>query len=174
MKTTLVLFTVAISMLAADGPSREEQYRAKYGRYTPAYEARLQSERAATAPIELKNSIPDCCRTLQAGEKRANGGGNAILAEERNRVKYGRYSPAKEAAVKTEAAKIAIHGQKCRVLGQCPLPTEAPPAVAVVSNDDARLRAKFGRVFGVKEPRPAVSRTMPMESCEHACCQIDE
>jgi len=67
-------------MVAAGAPLREEQYRAKYGRYTPAYEARLKETPAASI-------IPDCCRSLQARHEKANGGSNAILAEERSRVK---------------------------------------------------------------------------------------
>ncbi|MFN0104673.1 MAG: hypothetical protein ACKV2U_21615 [Bryobacteraceae bacterium] len=112
MKTTMVLFVAtmfaSMTMATAGVPLAEEQYRAKYGRYTPAYEARLKSAPAAKTPIGTENAVPDCCRSLQARDQRANGVGNAILTEERNRVKYGRYSPAKEAQVKAALVELVL------------------------------------------------------------------
>ena len=159
MRTTMLLcaLTIGTSMAAASGaPSRAEFERAKYGRYTTA----------AARPIQMEQpAIPDCCRSLQAHEL------NAGVSEERNRVKYGRYSPAKEARVKIAAAKLVIHGQKCLVLDRCPLPADATSTVAAVSGDRARMLAKFGRVFGVKATPAAVTGPVHLEPCEHACCQ---
>lgn len=102
----------------------------------------IGTQMAAARSIQMEQSaIPDCCRSLQAHEL------NAGVSEERNRVKYGRYSAAKEARVKIEVAKLAIHGQKCLVWDRCPLPADATSTVA------------------------AVTGTVHFEPCEHACCQ---
>lgn len=53
MRTILVLIAVtlctSITAAAAGVPLREEQYRAKYGRYTPAFEARRDYEARAAS-----------------------------------------------------------------------------------------------------------------------------
>ena len=173
MKTTMVLFiaTMFASLkMAAGVPYQEQYHRAKYGRYTPAYEARLNAEAAAKTPIAMESAIPDCCRSLH----RANGGGNPFLTEERNRVKYGRYSPAKEARAQAARVELAAHGRACRVLDNCPPPTDTLPAVAAVTDGDARQLAKYGRVFSAKKAPVAVSEAPQSKPCEHACCQHAE
>ncbi len=169
MKPTMILFVatmLASLTMAAGVPFQEQQYRAKYGRYTPAYEAKLKSEQAVIAPIQIENDVPDCCRTLNAGK--------VDLAEERNRVKYGRYSPAKE--VEVQAAQLALlkHVRACRVLDRCPVPTATLPTVATLSNRNAQSIAKYGRVFPAKKATVAVVAARHTEPCEHACCQDTE
>ena len=191
MRTTLVIFAGAfltsMAMGAVDGQISEEQYRAKYGRYTPVHEARLKAAQPAKTQTEDEQAVPGCCQSLHQSDRLTGGtraaAVNASLVEERNRVKYGRYSPAKEAQVNTAREELAMHGRKCRELGQCPLmpaaQTAATPAVAVISASDARSLAKYGRVFPVPKQQSAeaakaeltLAATRNTEPCEHACCQ---
>lgn len=128
MKTTLVLFAVtmftSMTITAADVPLREEQYRAKYGRYTPAFEAQRRAN-PATATDEI--ATPDCCRTLRAAQSQ-----NAI-AEEFKRAKYGRKSPAGEAQALASKEEVAAHAFTCRTLHHCPL----PPVTAAIPSRQA-------------------------------------
>lgn len=169
MKSTLILLVVtmlASFTMSAGVPFQEQQYRAKYGRYSPAYEAKLKTEQATMAPIQIENAVPDCCRILQAGK--------VDFAEERNRVKYGRYSPAKEAEVQAAQLALLKHAQACRALESCPLPTATQPTVTTLSNRDARSIAKYGRVFPAMKATVAVVTAKHIEACEHACCQDTE
>lgn len=158
MRTTMIpivgmIFT-AMTMMAADGPSQEERYRAKYGRYTPAYEARMAAK--PSAPI-VAEAIPACCRSLHASQLRPT------LAEEGNRVKYGRYSPAGEALARVAMADTETHGRACLGLDQC--------AKAAITSDEARSLAKSGRAFGRKVAPIAFAAARHFDPCEHACCQ---
>src|SRR5215212_898374 len=117
----MVLFTAtmfaSLTMTAALAPSREEQYRAKYGRYTPAYEATVDAKPS-------KNAVPDCSGPFEAS---VNGGSNEVVAEAR---------------VQAARVELARHSRVCRVLDHCPLPLKTLPAA---SSHEARSIAKYGR-----------------------------
>ena len=93
MKTAIVLFagvmTASAALAAMNDRMAEERYRAKYGRNTPAEEARKRSDIKDTD----KNPIQDCP---------GNAWGSGILDdhvygsahEARFRAKYGRGSSA--------------------------------------------------------------------------------
>ena len=168
MKLTMILIAAMITSLtmAAGVPFQEQQYRAKYGRYSPAYEAKLMTEPTAKSPLQIEEVGPDCCRNLHSAQ--------VDLAEERNRVKYGRYSPRKEAQVRAMQVDLAGHVRACRVLDRCPLPTATLPAVAALSIRDAQSLAKYGRVFPAQRSTVAAVAARHTEPCEHACCQDTE
>lgn len=168
MKLTMILIATMITSLtmAAGVPFQEQQYRAKYGRYTPAYEAKLMTEPTAKSPLQLEEEAADCCRNLHTAQ--------VDLAEERNRVKYGRYSPRKEAQVRAVQVELAGHVRACRVLDRCPVPTARPLAVAALSTRDAQSLAKYGRVFPAQKATVAVVAAGHTEPCEHACCKDTE
>jgi hypothetical protein len=169
MKRTMIQIAVTMItslIISADVPFQEQQYRAKYGRYTPAYEAKLKSEPTAKSFLQIEEVAPDCCRNLHTAQ--------IDLAEERNRAKYGRYSPRKEAQVRAAQVELAGHVRACRVLERCPLPAATLPAPAALSIGEAQSLAKYGRVFAAQKATVAVVAARHTKRCEHACCKDTE
>jgi len=175
MKTNLmvILVTMVSSMttVAADAPLREQQYRAKYGRFTPAYEAQLK---AVPANEPSEPSTPECCHSLRPAPQHKVESRSAIIAEERNRVKYGRFSPAKEAQVRAAADDLANHALACRKLNQCPISADTSSAAGSLTSSDARSLMKYGKIFGKSPKAILVSASRSTEPCEHPCCQHAE
>lgn len=156
MKSTIIfvaaLFTSA-AIASANPQLSEEQYRAKYGRYSPAHEKRLKSTQAANAQDPAV-----CCRSIHSP-------GQIPDSEARYRAKYGVNSPAEEARQNAAQKELAAHLAKCVELGECPRMPVLESAAAPVSPIEARLQAKYG--LPAKRPEPV----QPAAPCEHACCQ---
>lgn len=134
MKTFVksILFTGVLAM-GANGlmaqPSAngfDQWYKAKYGRFSPQTEARLEAERVNSADREEVSGPP----------ARPN------WIEQHYKAKYGRSSPMEEARMKAEQANTAFREEPVR---QATKPT----------NDwfDQWYRAKFGRPSPREEAR---------------------
>jgi hypothetical protein len=94
-KTLVVLAICAAGALAQSRPSAEEQrFKAKYGRYTPAEEARRAEEKANTA-------YRDATPPRGAEASRDN------WSEDRHRAKFGRPTPTEEKKIDAEKANTA-------------------------------------------------------------------
>jgi hypothetical protein len=87
----------------------EERYRAKYGRYTEAYEAREKAARKVDAPACRNMYVPFKNEQLES------------FAEARFRAKYGRSTPRVEAREKLVAEANAKNARRCVELGKCTL-----------------------------------------------------
>lgn len=161
MRTTSVLFVVtafaSMTISASGVPVQEEQYRAKYGRYSPAFHAQ---------PSEKPVATPACCGTLPAVHPLRQ----ASLLEEKYRAKTGRYSPAGEWDAKAAHAQLAKNGENCRVQQQCPIKASVSPAAGTA----ALQIAKYGRSFPVRPQSDLQVASTHSEPCEHACCQQAE
>ncbi len=120
------------------------------------------------------------------------------LAEERHKGKYGRYTPAKEAAMKAaqpvisraasccevvaeggllareaqmkvERQTLAAHSRKCTSMAQClEMPAIVAPTLPAISESAARSLAKYGRLPVASEP---ALLAVSNQTCEHSCCQ---
>ena len=188
MKNAMVLFAgvmIATTALVAQGdPMAEERYRMKYGRYTPAEEARQKAakERAADATEYVGQS---CCRHMKhenSGEKVTP---NSASTEAYFKMKYGRSVPGAEAREKAAAEQVATHIRKCVELNRCPLVAvinATPSRNVAVSNSEAWFQAKFGRkapsgerraAIAAKEDQPLVAAANPVP-CEMECCKHAE
>ena len=189
MKTPKVFLTGVVFAIAAFAASNdqlaEERYRMKYGRYTPAEEARLK-----VVAAERKDAVEyvgqACCRHMPHD--------NALVAREPSaneawfRAKFGRNTPAYEGGKKVVEAQVAAHVVKCAELGRCPLiaVSKAADTTTVARNlteTEARLRMKYGRTFGAEERRkatPAATEERPLlataehSPCTEACCKHGE
>ena len=159
MKPTLILLAGAVlafaPVLAANGQLSEEQYKTKYGRSTPAAEARLKN----AGPVKVAAEPADCCRTLP--QKGLVASANQRLNEERIRAKYGLFDHAK--VVRDE------HVRDCLNAGQCERPDSSRP-VAAKTATTAFLETKFGRRPAVKAAEPLLSAMSTPEQCPHQCC----
>jgi hypothetical protein len=119
MKTVVILLAGALSLSTAFGsdPFAEERFKAKYGRYTPAEEARREALKKAEKAAKLQKSehaeagmcdMPDCCKSQSKTGAKAEVSTADTHAEALFRAKYGRPSPVKEvriAEAKREAAE---------------------------------------------------------------------
>ena len=153
-----------MTISAADAPVREEQYRAKYGRFAPAYESQLK----AVPAVELTDpSTLVCCSSLRPAPHHKIESTNAIRDEERNRVRYDRYLSAKEAQVKAAKDDLAIYALACRKLNQCPLAVDKHSPVGQLSSNDARSLTKYGRTFENSQSAISNSESRSPEPCEH-------
>ena len=111
MRTVWILLTGAILSVAAfsahSDPLAEERYRAKYGRYTPAAEARQEAARQLTAAMASRVEASVCCQQMKVASR------NAAVTESSTdmhfRAKYGRSTPAKEARQRAVAEERAAH-----------------------------------------------------------------
>ena len=177
MKNVLVLVAGAVfaaAPLAGVDQFAEQRHLAKYGRNTPAHEDRLKG-----APAEAHGM---CCHAAHQHEGVAKAGESAVaqkgFTEERFRVKFGRNTPVQEAQRKAAEHELAMHQSKCAELGQCPLMPSHPTAqkAAVVTDTEARLQAKYGRVLQGAEPalekaEQAPTASMDGGTCGHVCCE---
>jgi hypothetical protein len=169
MKTMITVFvagamlTSAVSRAAVNDRTAEERFRTKYGRYTPAEEARRNANEETRAN-DLGCGREDCCHknTVRAALKqpvaaaRINSG-----AEERFKVKWGRYTSAEEARLaKTAPAERNV-------------PAATSPLTAAHADQvAARFYEKLGRIPEAKTPAPTLIAAGPA-TCELACCNRD-
>jgi cytochrome c5 len=168
---------VASAVVAnASDPTAEERYRIKYGRYTPAEEARRAGR---TQPRQ--HMAGDCCRSAHGAPVAMAATKNDPSSEEaRFAAKYGRVPPQAEVRERRAEPELAAHHQKCIEIGQC---SRTPPyAMAAVtpapSDAGLRLKAKYGASESASsgagaakdEPQLAVFAG----SCQHACCEHAE
>ena len=188
MKTARVFLTGVVFAVAAFAASNdqfaEERYRMKYGRYTPAEEARRKAV-AAEKNDAVEYVGQACCRhmphdTALAMKPSAN---DAWF-----RAKFGRNTPAYEAGKKAVEVQVAAHVAKCAELGRCPLTavSKAADTTTVARNlteTGARLEMKYGRTLGAEEHRkatPAAPEERPLlavtehSPCTEACCKQGE
>lgn len=188
MKTPRFFLTGVVFAIAASAASNdqlaEERYRMKYGRYTPAEEARREAV-AAGRKDTVEYVGQACCRhmphdTALAVKPSAN--------EAWFRAKFGRNTPAYAAGKKAVEVQVAAHVAKCAEVGRCPLTTvnKATDTTRVARNlteNEARLQMKYGRTFGADERRrvtPAAAEERPLlaatehSPCTEACCKQGE
>ena len=169
MKTVQILLAATIctslTMMAAQIPFGEQQHKAKFGRYTPAFEAQLKMAPATSAAVEA----PECCKNKAISGATAVRG-NSVMTEERSRAKYGRYTPAREQADKVLNAEIATHELKCQTLNHCP-----QPARTANENEpnpgNVRIIAKYFQIVTEQPRQETVVETAHAEPCRHSCCQ---
>jgi hypothetical protein len=178
MRRTIVLFIGAILSLTAFGsndPFAEERYRMKYGRYTPAEEARQKAPGEDQAKTGAAVELATCCRYMDVSLQ--NAGVSETFVESHFRIKYGRSTPAAEARRKAEAEERAAHVRRCEEIGKC-----ASMQVAGRSADtsaprpgeywmQAWFRTKYGRSLPVETKEPRVFASADRSSCEHECCR---
>ena len=111
----------AMSIGAAHGQFAEELHKTKYGRYSPAKEARLRAAQARTSTVSSKEAVqelaPACCR-LHLQRPAAKPSVNSIFLSRYFRMKYGRDLP-EEARARAAKEELAAHSHKCLELGQC-------------------------------------------------------
>jgi hypothetical protein len=174
MKTAIVFFAGALFTSAAFGAasdsSAEQRYRIKYGRNTPAEEARQKAGN--------RDTMTGCCHSMEGP---ALTGGTA--AEERFRMKTGRHTSAEEARLSAVMELAAAHLRKCVQLGHCPLPQAHSAAIpapgAAPAGLEERFRMKYGRHTPAEEARQAsrdrVAADRPLmasaaPACDHECC----
>ena len=179
MRRTIVLLTGAMLSLTAFGgstdTSAEERYRMKYGRYTPAEEARQKTQREAQAKIAAAVEVATCCRYMNASLQ--NAGVADTFVESHFRIKYGRSTPAAEARERAAAEETATHVRRCEELGKCTLMradarAAASSALAVGESwREAWFRAKYGRSLPVKTEEPKLFASADRMGCEHECCK---
>ena len=107
MKSVVVFLAGAlfVSTAIASDPYAEERFKAKYGRYTPAEEARREAlKKAAKAQNAAPSSelaicdMPDCCGSTKAMAKTEVSNADTY-AEALFRAKFGRPSPMKETRI---------------------------------------------------------------------------
>lgn len=184
MKTAIVLFAGVMTASAAfagmNDAMAEERYRAKYGRNTPAEEARKEKARSNITDT-TKNPMQDCCWAMHGAAASSTIMFNGSAHEARFRAKYGRSTPREEMRQKAETKRLALHIKKCAEMGQCPrvhgLTALASTGLATPAPNDAelRLRAKYGRSAPI-EARQAVNEERrqvafaDLNHCEHGCC----
>jgi hypothetical protein len=162
-----ILFTAAILTYTASGAvndsGAEERFRMKYGRNTPAGEARARAV-SKVSP----NCQQGCCQHMN-NEFTINlpAGGNDAGAEERFRAKWGRNTPSSEAAASAAHAKTTV-------------PTDLLAARNNDSGAEERFRMKFGRNTPFEERRQAIARSATTDrvmvaaadraACDPDCC----
>ena len=174
MKTRMMILTGAMLSFTAfawqGDPMAEERYKLKYGRYTPAEEARQKALKEARGKAADESDVSACCRKMNAALKKS---GRETFADERFRVKYGRSAPATEARAATDAEVAAAHVSKCIELGKCSMMrAEAAPKPALKESwTEAWLRAKYGRSTVVKTDEPQVLASANHAGCEQECCK---
>ena len=111
------------------------------------------------------------------------------FAEERYRVKYGRYTPAEETGKKAAAVQVAAYVAGFTELGRCPLTrlgkTEARSYTIAgnLTDSETRRQAKYGQTLSAEERRkttPTASGEKPLVAatehsiCTEACCTHGE
>jgi hypothetical protein len=183
-KTTILLagIMVGAAVLAeTNDPMAEERYRMKYGRYTPAEEAR----RAARAGLS-QDMTGACCRMKHGSPATAVVAADASGQQARFLAKYGQLTPLAEARKRVLDAELAAHVNTCVQIGQCSRIHGVTTTVAVVSpapaltNADMRLRAKYGLTAPIQVPRAVSSQgqehiaSAQVGGCEHECCKHSE
>jgi hypothetical protein len=187
MKIAKVLISgvVFAALAASSDQSAEERYRMKYGRYTPAEEARRQRVEAERKDV-VEYVGETCCRhmpqdTALAMKPSAN--------EAWFRAKFGRNTPAYEAGRKAADVQVAAYLARCAELGRCPLfrvskTDENSTTVATnLTDTEARFRMKYGRGLPMEERR----KTTPIgpeerlalaaaegSPCTETCCKQGE
>ena len=164
MKTFLaVLFAGAMlstAAFSADGdPYREERFKAKYGRYTPAEEARRQAIVQQERATAKQCASYECCSHKRVAQENSKVTGSAWL-NLWSQSKWGRTIPAGAS-----------------------LPAEAPAATRAktVSNDsvafaDAWAQAKWGRSIRRADNRTEVqvaSAGRAEAGCPHGSSTCD-
>lgn len=188
MKTAMVLFAgvvIATTALAAQGdPMAEERYRMKYGRYTPAEEARQKAAKARAADV-TEYVGQSCCRHMKHENSAEKVTPNSASSEAHFKMKYGRATPGAEARAKAAEEQVATHIRKCAELDRCPLvavKNATSSTNVAVSNSEAWFRAKYGRsapseerkaATPAKDERLLVAATNPAP-CEMDCCKHAE
>ena len=182
MKTAIVLFAGVMTASAAfagiNHEMAEERYRAKYGRNTPAEEARKRSNITDTT----KNLMQDCCWAMHGAAASSSPVlSNGSAHEAHFRAKYGRSTPREEMRQKAETKEIALHMKKCAAVGQCPrvhgLTAQTSTGLATPAPNDVelRLRAKYGRSAAIQarqavNEQPRQVAVVDLNHCEHGCC----
>ena len=168
MRTTMILVTGALFSLAAFGADSftAKRYRAKYGRSTPAEEARENTA--------VQREAPACCRTRNDSFNNARP--LRTFAEMFFHAKYGRNTAAAEARENLAAEETAKHVHACTQLGKCILmQAHAQPVrtVPIAQSDSWRetfLHAKYGLTFPVKAGHTDIVSDAG-GGCEHECCK---
>ena len=95
-KTLVALAICSVAALAQSNRNdAEERYKAKFGRYTPAEEARRAEEKANTA---YRDTTPP----------KASDAARTNWSEQRHQAKFGRPTPATEAKINEEKANTAF------------------------------------------------------------------
>jgi len=176
MRNTAILLGIMVASAALAGthdPMAEERYRMKYGRYTPAEEAR----RAARP--EVNHEAGACCRTMHGSSTSALVGSDASGQGARFAAKFGRIPPQAEARTRVVEADLAAHVMKCVEIGQCArVHTAATAAIVTSAPTDAqlRLRAKYGVTAPSQPARQErlLVASADMGGCEHECCRHGE
>ena len=172
MKPLLIaLAAVAIAFGGADDRLAEERYKAKYGRYSPAEEARRK---------EAKKTLIAACERNAAGKPAAI----ETAAEARLKAKYGTtfgktpaLEPPETIMTCGDTPEPEVHN--CTGHACCRHGAAKPAAVETAA--DARHKAKYGTTFGRTKPATAVEETVMTcgdtaspanhDCCGHDCCR---
>ena len=141
----LIQISFAALMVATAGFAQstntwlDQWYKAKFGRYSPATEARLNAEQGNTAfrQAATSNDVP------KLGVQR-----QASWVEQWHKAKYGRYSAAYEAAQKAERTETAFREQ-------FPAQSERKAAATAPASSwrEQWYKAKYGRYSPMEEAR---------------------
>lgn len=139
----LVQISLASLLLAAAGFAQstntwyEQWYKAKFGRYSPATEARLNAKQTETASRQEPTGAP--VRGVAAAPS---------WIEQWHKAKYGRYSAAYEARQNSEQMQTTFRGEP-RVAQR-----NAMPRVATGNTwREQWFKAKYGRYSPMEEAR---------------------
>ena len=177
MRPVKFLIASALCVWAAFGGTSdqlaEERHKAKYGRHTPAEEKRRELLKKSLGREEAVSVGQACCRSKVASIRPSD-------AEEWHRMKFGRSTPAFEAAKNAADVVLPAHGNHCTELGRCsslvarnPEPDLRVYAGDVSRDTEARLRIKLG-ITGPKNAAPETGKPIftarEHTSCAEPCC----
>lgn len=180
MKTSAILLTgfviASAAMSAPNDKMAEQRYRMKYGRPSPAEEARK-----ATRTSDNEYAPQACCRTLHASPVSTALAADRSGQEARYLVKFGRLTPLAEARKQKSELELAAHIQNCVELGKCARMRPVEAGTALVPTDtERRLQAKYGitptaprRGETPKHEHDLVA-SVDLGGCDHECCKHAE
>lgn len=163
MKPMLIVFAAAaLAFGGANDPLAEERHKAKYGRYSPAEEARRR---------EAKKQVVEACHRVVAKPAPVE-----TAADARNKAKYGitfGKAPASEPVetIMTCGDATEPEDHNCRDHACCRHAAAKPAPVETAA--DARHKAKYGTTFKTTKPAAAPAETVMTcgdESAVNACC----
>ena len=182
MRNTAVLFAgmmvASVAFAGTNDPMAEERFRMKYGRYTPAEEARS----AARSEV-IQDVAGACCRkmhgaaTASVAASEASGPGGLLAA------KVGRLTPQREARKRKVDAELAAHVKKCVEIGQCErvhgATAKAATVISAPTDAEGRLRAKYGltapsQAHRVDSEQEQLVASADLSGCDHECCTHGE
>jgi hypothetical protein len=170
------IMVASVAFAGTNDPMAEDRYRSKYGRYTPAEEARK------AARLEVKaDAAPPCCHPAEAMRSRT-----VTWSEQEARfaAKYGRPAPSVAAGDQAARNELAAHTEKCIALGHCARShstiTKAPAVTTQPGESDLRFQAKYGVAppsvarRAVRSQEPLAAAANAGAGCQLECCRSSD